>query len=147
MSPGEDVPEGLIWATRGRHWGFRFLLDGGLSDPLPEYERIFEGLGDEPTVWRLAAGKGALRFPDPDGRRDAAGRVIPHDFVVSGDLASEIQSAEDGLQQIWPLLAEAYAQVWAAEVPPAPTDLIFASQGDPPSDAPSSAHGDGRNPS
>ena len=147
MSPGKDVPEGLIWATRGRYWGFRFLLDGGLSDPLPEYERIFAGLGDEPTVWRPVAGKGALRFPDPDGRRDAAGRVIPHDFVVSEDLAKDIQSAQDGLQQVWPLLEAAYGQVWAAEVPPASTDLRFASQDGPPSDAPSSADGDGRNPS
>ena len=24
----------LIWATRGRTWGFRFLLNGGFADPL-----------------------------------------------------------------------------------------------------------------
>ena len=146
MSPGQDAPEGLIWATRGRHWGFRFLLDGGFSDPLPEYERIFDGVGDSPTVWRFVAGKGALRFPDPDGRRDAAGRVIPHDFVLSEDLANDIQSAEDGREKVWPLLAEPYAQVWAAEVPPAPTGLPFATREDPPSDASSSVHGGGRTP-
>lgn len=71
-----------------------------MSDPLLEYERIFAGLGDEPTAGRRVAGKVALRFPDPLGRRDASGRVIPHDFVVSGDLANEIQSAEDGLYQV-----------------------------------------------
>jgi hypothetical protein len=144
VSPSQDLPEGLIWATRGRFWGFRFLLDGGLADPLLEYERLVAGLGDEPTAWRRSAGKVALRFPDPRGRRDEAGRVIPHEFVVSGDLANDIQSVEEGLQQVWPLIAEAYARVWDAEDPPSATDLRFAAQGDTPLDAPWSANGGGR---
>ncbi|MGC4937160.1 hypothetical protein [Kribbella sp. DT2] len=114
----EDLSESLIWATRGRSWGFRFLLDGGRSDPLPDYERSFAGLEDEPTTWRRAAGGVALRFPDPLERKDAAGRVIPHEFVVFGDLGDQIGSAEDGVQQIWPLVAEVYARVWDAEDPP-----------------------------
>lgn len=145
MSPDQDLPEGLIWATRGRFWGFRFLLDGGLSDPLLEYERIFADLGDEPTVWRRAAGKVALRFPDPLGRRDAAGRVIPHEFVVFGDFVNDIQSAEEGLQLVWGQVAQAYAQVWDSENPPSATDLGFASQDDTPLDAPRSANGDCNN--
>lgn len=118
----------LIWATRGRSWGFRFLLDGGRSDPLPDYERSFANLEDEPVTWRRAAGTVALRFPDPSGRRDAAGRVIPHEFVVLGDLAAKIGSVEDGLQQIWPLVAEAYARVWDAEGPPSVADLDFTTR-------------------
>lgn len=145
MSQQQDLREGLIWATRGRSWGFRFLLDGGLSDPLLEYERIFSDLGDEPTVWRRVAGKVALRFPDPRGRRDAAGRVIPHEFVVSGDLATGIQSAEDGRQQVWPAVEEAYAQVWDAEGPPTGKVMRFAIQDDTPLHAPRSANGDGDN--
>lgn len=124
---GPDGPEGLIWATRGRSWGFRFLLDAGLRDPLLDYERAFANLGEEPMVWRRAGGKVALRFPDPLGRRDAAGRVIPHEFVVSGDLAHEIASVEDGLGQIWPLVAGAYARVWDAEGPPSVADLRFGA--------------------
>ncbi|TQM61726.1 hypothetical protein FBY41_1739 [Humibacillus xanthopallidus] len=112
MSPDQDPPEGLIWATRGRSWGFRFLLDGGLSDPLLAYERAFANLEDEPTTCRRTAHKVALRFPDPLGRTDAAGRVIPHEFVVLGDLAKEIQSVEDGLQQVWPHVAGTYARIW-----------------------------------
>ena len=142
MSQQQDLPGGLIWATRGRSWGFRFLLDGGLADPLVEYERIFADLGDEPTALRRVAGKVALRFPDPLGRRDAAGRVIPHEFVVSGDLANDIESAEDGRQRVWPPVAEAYAQVWDADEPPSATDLRFATQDDGPLDAPRSASGD-----
>ena len=145
MSPDQDLPEGLIWATRGRCWGFRFLLDGGLSDPLLEYERVFADLGDEPMVWRRAAGKVALRFPDPLGRRDAAGRVIPHEFVVFGGFANDIQSAEEGLQQVWRHVAQAYARVWDAENPPSATDLRFASQDDTPLDATRSANDDCNN--
>jgi hypothetical protein len=114
----EDLPERLIWATRGRSWGFRFLLKGGLSDPLPVYERSLAHLGDEPAACHRAAGTVALRFPDPLGRRDASGRVIPHEFIAFGDLADGIESVEDGLLHVWPLVAAAYAGVWDAERPP-----------------------------
>lgn len=113
----------LIWATCGRSWGFRFLLTGELTDPLPVYDRMFAGLEDEPAAWRRAAGKVALRFPDPLGRKDAAGRVIPHEFVVSGDLADRIESVEDGQQLVWPRVEAAYARVWDAELPPSAADL------------------------
>jgi hypothetical protein len=138
----QDLPESLIWATRGRFWGFRFLLNGGRSDPLLDYERSFAGLEDEPTTWRRSAGTVALRFPDPLGRKDAAGRVIPHEFVVSGDSVDEIESVEDGLQQIWPLVAETYARVWDAEAPPSAADLGFTTQDHSPLDTPQRADGD-----
>ncbi|MEX2375004.1 MAG: hypothetical protein WD942_05375 [Dehalococcoidia bacterium] len=144
MNPEQDLPEGLIWATRGRTWGFRFLLDGGLSDPLLEYERVFADLGDDLSACSRVTGKVALRFPDPLGRRDAAGRVIPHDFVVSGDVASNVQSVGDGLQQVWPLVEDAYARVWDAAGPPTTADLRFASQRDTPLDGSRSANGNGQ---
>lgn len=124
MHPVRDLPERLIWATRGRAWGFRFLLGGGLSDPLQAYERSFADLEDEPAAWHRMAGTVALRFPDPLGRRDASGRVIPHEFVVFGKLADEIESVEDGLEQVWPLVAAAYAGVWDAKRPPSVSDLL-----------------------
>jgi len=127
MSPDPDRLDGLIWATRGRSWGFRFLLNAGLPDPLAEYERSFADLGDEPTAWRRAAGRVALRFPDPLRRRDISGRVIPHEFVVFGDLTNKIDSVDDGLQEVWPLVADAYDRVWDAEDPPSGADLHFAA--------------------
>jgi hypothetical protein len=127
VNPAENAPVGLIWATRGRFWGFRFLLDGGLSDPLAAYERAFTNLRDDPAAWlRSAAEEVALRFPDPSERRDVSGRVIPHEFVVFGDLAASINSVEDGLRLLWPLVAEAYAQVWDAEGSPSAQDLRFS---------------------
>lgn len=108
----------LIWATRGRTWGFRFLRDGGYSDPLRVYEVAFRGLEGELRVWRRVAETGALRFPDPLGRRDRSSRIIPHDFVVFGPMAEGIDSVEGGLRLIWPLVAEEFAMVVEVPKPP-----------------------------
>jgi hypothetical protein len=135
VRPDERLWEQLIWATRGRSWGFRFLLKGGLRDPLQVYERSFAELEDEPATCRRAAGGVALRFPDPLERRDASGRVIPHEFVVLGGLADGIESVEDGLHLVWPLVAEAYAGVWNAERPPTAAGLGLTAQGNPSFDA------------
>lgn len=109
----------LIWATRGHSWGFRFLLNGGYPDPLSAYELAFAGIEDERTGCWLVGDKVALRFPDPLNREDAAGRVIPHDFVVLEPLADEIRSVDDGLQRVWPLVADIYTRVWSSSPPSA----------------------------
>lgn len=120
MSASRQSPR-FIWATRGRSWGFRFLVDGGITDPLPEYERVFGDLRDTPTVWRRELGRVALRFPDPLGRRDTAGRVIPHEFILFDALAEAVASVDSGIREVWPLVSEAYAQFWEAENPPPPS--------------------------
>lgn len=125
MNGSGHATEGIIWATRGRHWGFRFLLTGGMPDPLATYERVFAALADEPAGWICVGDTVAVRFPDPLARRDAAGRVIPHDFVMFGDAAAGIESVEDGVQQIWPLVAEAYARMWDADGPPSAADVFL----------------------
>ena len=108
----------LVWATRGRAWGFRFLLDGGFGDPFPVYDSAFSGTEGESAVYRRIASRVALRFPDPLGRRDEAGRVIPHDLVVLPPLADEVRSVEEGLLVVWPLIADFYADVWDQPQPP-----------------------------
>ncbi|WP_328323947.1 hypothetical protein OHA70_32025 [Kribbella sp. NBC_00382] len=125
-------PESLIWATRSHTWGFRFLLNAGHPDPLPTYERAFANLQDDPTTYHRSAGKVALRFQDPLDRRDTAGRLIPHEFIISGPLADEINSVDDGLHKIWPLVAAAYAGVWNTKTLPSPTTLDFTTRADPP---------------
>jgi len=115
----------LIWATRGRNWGFRFLLDAGLRDPLSEYERAFAELADERSAWRRTGRVVAVRFPDPKGRRDAAGRVIPHEFVVFGDGADVVNSVHDGEQHLWPLVEQSFEHVWDADTTPSVADLRF----------------------
>lgn len=104
----------LLWATRGRTWGFRFLRGEGYPDPLVEYDTVFAGLDDAPSLCRRVDDKVGLRFPDPEGRTDAAGRVIPHEFVVFPPLADQIRSVEDGIEQVWNLseVSGRYAEIW-----------------------------------
>jgi hypothetical protein len=116
----------LVWATRGRSWGFRFLLDGGFADPLPLYDRAFGGTEGERTVCRRVGALVALRFPDPLERRDDAGRVIPHDVVLLPPQDEAISSVADGLQLVWPHLAGPFAQVWDLPQPPTPADILRA---------------------
>lgn len=107
-------PNSLIWATRGKYWGFRFLRNGGLPDPLPAYEEAFAGVGNESLVYRRIGQTVVLRFPDPEGRTDSAGRVIPHEFVVMPPLANEVNSVDDGLALVWAAVAADYASAWNA---------------------------------
>ncbi|MDQ0095013.1 hypothetical protein [Paeniglutamicibacter psychrophenolicus] len=112
----------LIWATRGRAWGFRFLRNGRFKDPLPTYHEVFSSVGDDPEVWRRVGEKVALRFPDPLGRQDRAGRTIPHEFVVFPPLADGIDSVEDGIRLVWSQVADEFARVWELPKPPSATE-------------------------
>lgn len=62
----------------------------------------------------------ALKFPDPEGRLDRSGRVIPHGFVLYGELAERVRTVEEGLREVWPLVAEGYASVWGLPNAPHP---------------------------
>lgn len=111
----------LIWATRGRTWGFRFLIDGGFSDPLPEYSKAFANFDATREFAHRAGDMAALRFEDPLRREDRAGRVIPHDFVVFGEPAQGIRSVAAGLDLVWPAVQDEYARIYdlADPTPPA----------------------------
>lgn len=102
----------FIWATRGQNWGFRFLSYGGHADPLPIYEQAFQGHWDERVFFRKDFACVALRFPDPDGRRDRAGRVIPHEFVIEGPEADEIQTLDQAKSYVWNQIEDYYASIW-----------------------------------
>lgn len=102
----------FIWATRGRSWGFRFLESAGIEDPLPDYETVFSQVGDDRVAWRRVGDSVAVRFEDPSGRTDAAGRVIPHEFVVFAPDAAAITSVEDGRELLWPRVSEQYDAIW-----------------------------------
>lgn len=65
--------------------------------------------------------RGRTTLSRSDGRRDASGRVIPHEFVVE-DLAGEIDSVEDG-RKVWPLVDGIYARIWMSEEPPSDADV------------------------
>lgn len=108
----------FIWATRGKSWGFRFLRSGGFDDPLGMYERAFAEVSDEREIfYRTDPETAALRIADPEGRCDSSGRVIPHDFVLIGRWANEIESLDDGLNAIWPLVSDEFGAMWDAAEP------------------------------
>lgn len=102
----------FLWATRGRAWGFRFLEAGGVGDPLPEYEAIFSNMESGDSAWRRTGDRVAVRFPDPVGRTDAAGRTIPHEFIVFAPDSMNINSVEDGLRILWPQVSDRYEREW-----------------------------------
>ena len=117
-------PQQIIWATRGRIWGFQFLLRAGLPDPLGPYEAAFSGVRDEPEALAATGSTVALRFPDPLGRRDTAGRVIPHEFVMFGATIEQVPSVEHGISLVWPLVADMYSRVWDEPEPPSTAALL-----------------------
>ena len=118
----------FLWATRGHEWGFRFVRDGGFPDPLLVHDVAFADDEEGPEVCRRIPARGglpelvALRFPDPLGRKDRAGRVIPHFFVLLPPLADEVGSVEDGLEVVWPQVAAEYDGIWQLAKPPLSTD-------------------------
>lgn len=110
----------FLWVTRGRVWGFRFLRNGGFDDPLPIYDAVFSDVGQKPAALIRHRDAVGLRFPDPEGRTDRSGRIIPHDFVLSGELAERIITVQDGIREVWPLVAAEYESVWdQPKAPPA----------------------------
>ena len=112
----------IIWATRGKSGGFRFLRSGGSADPLIDYEDVFSGLDDQAQAFRRLGDRVGLRFADPEARQDSAGRPIPHEFVLTGESARGVNSLETGRERIWPLVADEYAQIWDQSSPPAVRD-------------------------
>lgn len=102
----------MLWATRGREWGFKFVRNDFGGDPLLVYEEAFAGAGTDADTVHRAGDTVALRILDPEKRADRAGRIIPHEFVLAGSLAERVASVEDGLREVWPLVADEYAQLW-----------------------------------
>lgn len=110
-------PGSYIWATRGREWGFRFLRDGGYTDPLPVYEAAFDGVAEQRTVDRRVGDVLAIRFPDPEGREDHARRPISHDFVIRATPSSPLPDMTVAARVAWESVSDEYARIWNAEAP------------------------------
>jgi hypothetical protein len=114
----------LLWATRGRSWGFRFLPVAGSSagaDPLPLYERAFAGHEGEAEGCWDTDGLLAVRILDPEGRRDEAGRTIPHEIVLEAAQVEHVATPADAIEHVWPLLAGRYAGLWDGPGPCGPS--------------------------
>lgn len=108
----------FIWVTRGRDWGFRFLRTAGYADPLPVYESAFDGVERRGDAFARKDNAVVLRIDDPLGRKDAAGRLIPHEFVIFDDEGWD--GFDETRDAVWPLVAQEFAQVWDSSEPPIP---------------------------
>lgn len=91
------------------------------------YESAFVSADHETSLFRRSGEIVALRFPDPLGRADTARRAIPHDFVILNSTSTSIESVDDGLREIWPIVADAYAGVWNDETPPSIASIRSAT--------------------
>lgn len=110
----------MIWATRGRDWGFRFLRDGGFVDPLIEYQKTFSEVDESSEICCFVKDRVALRFPDPLGRRDRSGRVIVQEFVLL-DPETGLDSVGDARELVWPEVRDEFAAIWMLPEPPVAT--------------------------
>lgn len=106
----------LMWATRGKDWGFRFLDDGGELDPLLIYKQAFADRELAGEFVLIRPEFTATRMFDPLGRTDHAGRIIPHDFVLRGQFAEGVTTLEDVQETIWPLVEKRYEAIWDRSV-------------------------------
>lgn len=109
----------FIWVTRGKTWGFRVLRTAGLSDAFEAYESAFAGIEADPEVVQRADDRLAVRFPDPEGRQDRAGRVISHEFVLLPPLEGAVDSVEAARAFVWPQVEAVFRDAWDAPQAPA----------------------------
>lgn len=88
------------------------MRDAGLDDPRAAYLRWFSGIENEMPVYRKNGDVVVVRFPDPQGRRDSAGRIIPHEFVVFSPTSDGITSVNAAIRDLWPEVQDTFARVW-----------------------------------
>jgi hypothetical protein len=105
-------PTGIIFNSRGKNLGHRFLMDGGIGFE-GGFSQMVKSGGTESNIddfTRFGDNLEKVRssFLDPEGRTDRAGRAIMHDLVIPAGLSKDINSVEDVKKKIWPMVSEAY---------------------------------------
>lgn len=118
-------PSRPVLGARGKHIGFRILDSGGVQEPIGLLSAMgltsgpgVEGRTLNPGEMQKLAGKVAAYLPDPEGRRDAAGRPLSHTIVVPRGMADQIQSMDDVKTKVWPLLKPIYDQMYKESLTP-----------------------------
>jgi hypothetical protein len=109
-------PTEIAHASRGHSKGFTFIKKGGLDDPLHVYEQAFGNESRNSEMFRHFDGKIAVRFLDPEGRRDFSGRPIPHEMIIPRSMTEGIHSLDDVRAKIWPQLKDSYSDFYDASV-------------------------------
>lgn len=107
----------MLWATRGRTWAFRFLRNDFDVEPLLAYDAGFDGFPADAEGCFRRRDLVALRFVDPEGRCDFAGRAILHEVVLSGSEAEAVTTLPRGVEFVWPIIGPDYELKWDASDP------------------------------
>lgn len=102
-------PVTVIHVSRGKNQGFRFYNDGQSPSPLSEYDKGFADHQESSDYFKKYDGKIAATFLDPEGRTDRAGRNIPHQVIIPKSMADGINSIDDVVAKIWPIVKEDYS--------------------------------------
>lgn len=102
-------PITVMHMSRGKNNGFRFYNDGQSPSPLSEYDKGFDGQQESHSHFKKYDGKVAATFLDPEGRKDRAGRPIPHQVIVPKSMADGINNVDDVVAKIWPIIKEDYS--------------------------------------
>jgi hypothetical protein len=105
----------ILWSTSGRDWEFRFLLEPKQCDDWVAYHRsiVQPSTANETDVNHGSILSGSVLytsvvFLDPEGRKDSAGRVIPHEVAVIGEHLDR-----DNLKNmLWEKLSSVYSQLY-----------------------------------
>jgi hypothetical protein len=105
----QEQQTGIIHATRGKNKGFSFYDKGGLTEALDEYTSAFGSDSEGGTLFKRVGNNGekvAARFNDPDGRKDRAGRVIPHEVILPEPLAKGVTNLDEAIAKVWPMIKD-----------------------------------------
>lgn len=101
-----------FWATRGHEWGNRLLRKPAVEKPLEQFEAHLALLSDEDDSLAPIPGGYALRFTDPEGRHDRAGRPIHHEVVVLDEPGPPPVDLNAAVSRVWPEIRNDYARLW-----------------------------------
>lgn len=106
----QEQQTGVLHATRGRNKGFSFYDKGGLTEPLREYTSVFGENSEGGDLFKRVGEnneKVGIRFMDPEGRKDRAGRVIPHEVILPAPLAKDVKTLDEAIAKVWPMIKDA----------------------------------------
>lgn len=88
--PKPEEPTSIIHVSRGKHNGYRPLLNGGVKSPTAQFINAAIQNGVDPNGGVVDSfvrfgernEKIFANFKDPKGRKDFAGRTITHDVIL-----------------------------------------------------------------
>jgi hypothetical protein len=117
-------PTDIVHVSRGKNIGYKILKNGNLPDYLPE---IGKASLDDGSYTRLQPGqyrryganleKAALSFHDPEGRKDASGRTIVHDVILSKEHAHDVTDFDSAKKKAWALVKDDFDEFYKSSLP------------------------------